>query len=119
MKNLTMPSSFVFPGADGKELGSVRRPWDDVLAKAEIKDFRFHDLRHRLASKCVMKGVDLNTVRAARTQGLTMTLRYAHRAPGLTAAAVAKAGRVAKRYSALVRAEILSVSPSSSSPAKR
>jgi site-specific recombinase XerD len=81
----------VFAAANGDELTSVRRPWDDSLEKAKIADFRFHDLRHSFASKLVMKGVDLNTVRELLGhKDLTMTLRYAHLAPGHTAAAVAK-----------------------------
>lgn len=80
------------PGA-GPVFGvaSIKTAWDGLMTDAKIEGFRFHDLRHDFASRLVMAGVDLNTVRELLGHGdITMTLRYAHLAPAKLADAVSR-----------------------------
>jgi integrase len=55
--------AYVFPGTAGERVIDVKTAWEPVLKTASVTGFRFHDLRHTFASRLVMAGVDLNTVR--------------------------------------------------------
>jgi len=82
-------SRYVFPSQDGGRLEDVKSSWLRLLDRAKIENFRWHDMRHDFASRLVMAGVPLNTVRDLLGHSdIKMTLRYAHLAPGTKAAAV-------------------------------
>ena len=84
-------TGFVFPSANGKPFDNVKKAWQGLLDHAAVEHFRWHDMRHHFASRLVMAGVDLNTVRELLGHGdIKMTLRYAHLAPEHKAAAVEK-----------------------------
>ena len=84
-------SELVFPGRNGKPLDNIYNAWYALLEAAKIENFRWHDIRHHFASRLVMAGVDLNTVRELLGHSdFKLTLRYAHLAPEHKAAAVAK-----------------------------
>lgn len=88
-------SELVFPSNDGGRMDNISTSWAKLMKDAKIENFRFHDLRHDFASQLVMAGVDLNTVRELLGHSdIKMTLRYAHLAPEIKAAAVAKLGGV-------------------------
>jgi integrase len=66
-------------GKEHKPYKTIRKPWLKALEKAKITDFRFHDLRHTFASRLVMAGVDLVTVKELLGhKSIDMTMRYSH-----------------------------------------
>jgi len=89
LRAMDRQDDYVFSGFYGRRFDRIKRSFHDALKKSEIEDFRLHDLRHTFASNLVMAGEDLNTVRELLGhKDLTMTLRYAHLAPGKKAKAV-------------------------------
>lgn len=71
---------YVFPGrVPGKPLREIQKAWGQILKRAGIKDFRFHDLRHSFASLSLSQGVDLYTVsKLLGHKNIATTTRYAH-----------------------------------------
>ncbi len=70
---------------------TLRGPWEAAVKKAELEDFRFHDLRHSAASYLAMGGASLAEI--AEVLGhktLNMVRRYAHLSEVHTAKVVAR-----------------------------
>lgn len=88
-------NKMVFPSKEGGKLDNVQTSWENLRKDAHIHNFRWHDMRHHFASRLVMNGVPLNTVRELLGHtNLEMTLRYAHLAPEQKEKAVAILDRV-------------------------
>lgn len=84
-------NGWVFPSHDGKKPMDIRTPWETALKKAEIADFRFHDLRHSAASYLAMNGASMAEI--AEVLGhktLQMVKRYAHLSEAHTASVISK-----------------------------
>jgi integrase len=76
-------SPFVFPapfryGQEPKPI-DIQNAWRVAMKRAELKDFRFHDLRHSAASYLAMNGASLAEIAAVLGhKTLAMVQRYAH-----------------------------------------
>ncbi len=69
---------FVYPKT-GKPIKDVKTTFNATTRRAEIKDLRFHDLRHTFASRLIERGVDLITVKdLLGHHSVTVTQRYTH-----------------------------------------
>ena len=86
-----MNCSLVFPGKNFNNHIDLRTPFENALKRAEIMDFRWHDLRHSCASYLAMNGASLAEI--AEILGhktLQMVKRYAHLSDAHTSKVVAR-----------------------------
>jgi len=78
----------------GQRMDRVGSAWKRALKRAEITEFRFHDLRHTWASWHVMNGTSLQELmELGGWKSYEMVLRYAHLAPEHLADAAARIER--------------------------
>ncbi|MDD2760528.1 MAG: tyrosine-type recombinase/integrase [Methylomonas sp.] len=81
MKQVRIPGNpYIFPGkVEGNQLNNPQKAFARVLKKADIKNFRIHDLRHSHASIAINNGASLYEVQhlLGHSQSKTTT-RYAH-----------------------------------------
>lgn len=87
--------NLVFPGKDLKKPVDLRTPFENALKRAEITDFRWHDLRHSCASYLAMNHASLAEI--AEILGhktLQMVKRYAHLSEAHTSKVVARMNQV-------------------------
>lgn len=82
VKGLPKNGDYVFPGRDGKPFGSIKTAFKAAIKRAGIVPCRFYDLRHTFASRLVMAGVDLVTVKELLGHSqIATTMIYSHPTP--------------------------------------
>ena len=82
---------FLFRRKNGARWGQIRTAFQGALERAEIKGFRFHDLRHTCGSWLAMNGATLVEIKEILGHAdVKTTLRYAHLSPGHLRGAVAR-----------------------------
>lgn len=71
---------YVFPSTSKTgHLVELKRCWDSLCRRAELEDFRVHDLRHTKASYMAIAGESLPVIaKALGHKNLSTTSRYAH-----------------------------------------
>jgi integrase len=85
----------VFCSRRGVPYRSFRKAFERAVRLAGLSDFTFYDLRHTFASRLVMAGVDLPTVKELLGhKDISMTMRYAHLSSDHKQAAVRKLEKV-------------------------
>ena len=74
---------FVFTNSKGTPMRWLqKRDWDNLCKKAEIENFRWHDLRHTWASWLIQRGVPLAALQEmGGWETPSMVQRYAHLSP--------------------------------------
>ena len=75
-------SEWVFPSPDDRKshFAHIQRPWQWIVKKAELDDFRFHDLRHTAASIAYERNRDLKGTQLflQHSDSRTTADRYIH-----------------------------------------
>lgn len=88
-KNRNENTNLVFPAKNLQNPIDIRTPFETALQRAEIKDFRWHDLRHSCASYLAMNGATLAEIAGVLGhKTLSMVKRYSHISDAHTAGVV-------------------------------
>lgn len=76
-------TDYVFVNKETKKpYTDIKHSFTNVLKQAGITNFRFHDLRHTVATRLVEKGIDLVVVKEILGHAdIQTTMRYAHAVP--------------------------------------
>jgi len=84
-------TDLLFPGRKRNQPIDIRVAWEKALTKAEITNFRFHDLRHSAASYLAMNGATLTEIAdILGHKTLQMVKRYSHLTEQHTSKVVSK-----------------------------
>ena len=80
LDNLPRTNEFIFPSPKtGGRLDNIKRSFRRAVNIANIKDFRFHDLRHTAATRMADAGADAFTLmKILGHSDIRMTSRYTH-----------------------------------------
>jgi integrase len=93
LSKMPRTAPYVFTDGRGGPMkwnGHTDRRWEKAVASAGITDFRFHDLRHCVASTLAMRGASLQAIAAILGHSSTrMSERYAHLSPNHISATLA------------------------------
>jgi integrase len=84
VKGMDSSSGFVFASEARTKIDhrNLRRAFYEALKRAEIDNFRFHDLRHTFATRLAQAGVDLYKIaKLLGHKDIKMTQRYSHHYP--------------------------------------
>ncbi len=88
-KNRNQNTNLVFPAKNLIDPIDIRTPFETALKKAEIEDFKWHDLRHSCASYLAMNGATLAEIAGVLGhKTLSMVKRYSHISDAHTAGVV-------------------------------
>jgi len=83
-KVVSFKSKIIFHSKAGTKIDkhNLRRAFVIAKKRAEIEDFRFHDLRHTFATRLAQSGVDLYKIcKLLGHKDIKTTQRYAHHCP--------------------------------------
>jgi integrase len=83
-KKVLSINGLVFVSSVGTKIDAdnLRRAFYGVLKKAEIENFKFHDLRHTFATRLAQSGIDIYKIaKLLGHEDIRMTQRYAHHCP--------------------------------------
>jgi site-specific recombinase XerD len=79
LRPMSGDKDLVIPDANSGAVRDLRQWFREACDEANVKNFRWHDLRHTFASRLVMAGADIRAVQELLGHAsIVMTMKYAH-----------------------------------------